>query len=202
MTGLPFEHLNLRRNPFGEFTLEQRAQVAVADRQRFLEFLKQPRAVLQFIGHSGRGKTTHIAALRAHFPDAPYIHLKEDEPIPAIPEAELLFLDESQRFGCLGFARLMKRQARFVLGTHRDHRRACLWAGRPFLSHLISGLNVEKLRQVVEARIEFVRRGTGPVPWIEESTLSSLIEQHGDNIRAIEGDLYHRIQAMASPQAL
>jgi len=65
---LPFAHLNLRRNPFGELDLSQRAALAVVDVDRFVRRLAQPGYAVQFTGDRGRGKTTHLLAILRHFP--------------------------------------------------------------------------------------------------------------------------------------
>ena len=62
---LPFAHLNLRFNPFGEATPEERAKLAVVDIERFAQRLCAPGFAVQFIGEHGRGKSTHLLALHA-----------------------------------------------------------------------------------------------------------------------------------------
>jgi fumarate reductase flavoprotein subunit len=68
--GLPFAHLNLRFNPFGELDLHLRADVAVVDLADWPKRLAAGRFAIQFLADCGRGKTTHLLALRRHFPDA------------------------------------------------------------------------------------------------------------------------------------
>ena len=75
----PFAHLNLRRNPFGELSLEERGRIAVADLDPLAELLAGPPFVLQVIGDCGRGKTSLLVGLRSRFPAAPYVYFPEEE---------------------------------------------------------------------------------------------------------------------------
>ncbi len=62
----PFARLQLFRNPFGELTVAERAELAVIDTERYLQWLTHsPRAALQVIGPCGHGKSTHLRALQA-----------------------------------------------------------------------------------------------------------------------------------------
>ena len=76
---LPFSHLNLRCNPFGELTTEEWATLADVDVEPFLATLLVPHSAIQFIGEKGYGKTTHLLAIRSHFESAGYVHLPEGE---------------------------------------------------------------------------------------------------------------------------
>ncbi len=123
---LPFEHLNLCFNPFGELDEFERSDVAVVvdlDLDAVVERLRIPGHAVQFIGNQGRGKTTHLLALRRFFPDAPYVHVGDMEPIPYIPKENLLFLDESQRIPRRSRREIFHRCASFVIGSHCDHTR-------------------------------------------------------------------------------
>ena len=78
MSSLPFAHLNLRRNPFGEFSVEERAQLAVVDLEPAIAHLSSDvangrGAVVQVLGEKGFGKTTHLLALYSRHPGASYV---------------------------------------------------------------------------------------------------------------------------------
>jgi hypothetical protein len=64
---------------------------------------------------------------------------------------------------------------------------------------LLRGLDVERLRRIVERRISWARRTEGPVPQVPDTTLQALLLRHGDDLRAIEGTLYDAIQCMKEP---
>jgi len=190
---LPFAHLNLRFNPFGEAGLDERAPLAVVE----LPPLGQGE-VVQFVGDCGRGKTTHLLALRARHPGAVYERLDEgqDRCRGPIPSTRLFLLDEAQRLRPSLLLRLLGREGPLALGTHADLSAA---AGRPLLTVQLSGLDVPRLRAIVERRIAWARRRTGLVPVVPDSTLQALIGRHGDDLRAIEGTLYDAFQGMKEP---
>jgi hypothetical protein len=195
--GLPFVHLNLRCNPFGELTPAQRARMAIVESDSYLSFLKQKRAALVFVGHRGRGKTTHLLALQSHFPKAPYVYLPEDGPRPKVPFKEpVLFLDESQRLSWWSRARLFSGPGTLIIGTHCDEEKALRRARRPVQVIPITGLNRARLRSIVDRRINWSRRSRNPVPSFSEADLNILIEHFGDNLRAIEFYLYEVFQGL------
>jgi len=187
---LPFAHLNLRFNPFGEAGLADRGELAVVD-------LPPLRGgdVVQFVGDSGRGKTTHLLALLARYPGAVYERLDEgqDRCRGEVPRTGLFLLDEAQRLRPSLLPRLLGREGPLALGTHADLSAA---AGRPLPSVRLSGLDPARLRAILERRIAWARRGPGPVPVVGDSTLRELIRRHGDDLRAIEGTLYDAFQGM------
>lgn len=209
----PFAHLNLRFNPFGEIDRDDRAKAAVIatqDYERWVNaFLKNPAYILQFSGECGRGKSTHLHLLKKllqeHFPDATYTYYEEDEVVRSLPnKASLLFLDETQRIPKRLRQKLWKRQYALVIATHEDHSKEFEKHGREFEHVVLEGLSVEKLRRVLEGRLELARRTTNtaiptaappqPLPYFPDETIQKLIEQFGDDIRAIEHHLYHVFQ--------
>lgn len=199
---LPFARLNLTRNPFGELPLETRSQLAVLDIEvaPWLERLREPGFALQITGECGRGKTTHLLALRQSFPNAPHLYRPEDEPSPRVPHAPLLFLDEMQRFSAWTRGRLLRRSASFVIGTHGDHRAEFRRAGLDYGTLELRGLSPERLRVILERRVEAARRAPGPVPTFEPATIHALIEHFGDDLRSIQDHLYEVFQRLDAPR--
>jgi hypothetical protein len=203
--GLPFANLNLRRNPFGEPAEEDRAGLAVVDPD-FLDGLErslsEPGFAVQFIGDCGRGKSTHLHALRARFPDAPYVYFAEGERPQPIPGGPVLFLDETQRLPWRTRRRLFGSDVALALGTHRDHSRELVRAGRRVETVRLTGFTTSTLRRIIERRIEWARRGPGPVPSLGPGSVARLHDRFDGDLRAIEGHLYDVFQTLPVPEEL
>lgn len=189
---LPFVHLNLRINPFGEATPDDRARLAVVD----LPVLEDG-GVLQIVGDCGRGKTTHLLALRAAHPEAAYERLDRGQTrCREVPATGLFLVDEAQELERSALRRLLQRRGPLVLGTHFDLSPA---AGRPLPLMGLPDLGRGRLRQIVDRRIEWARRAEGPVPYVSDAMLDRLLARFGDDVRAIESALYDAIQTMKEP---
>ncbi len=139
---------------------------------------------------------THIRALLAHFPEVPYLHLREGERPPLIPHGPVVCVDESQRLSRFARWRLFRRRSALILGTHVDHSHELRRAGRTVETVTIEGLSIERLEQIVSARIDAARRGSDPTPVIESGKLHGLLERYGDDLRGIEGELYDHFQQL------
>ncbi len=193
---LPFEQLNLRWNPFGEPAPEDIASLAVVDVEAYVERLRSPGFAVQYLGEAGRGKSTHLMALHRFFPDMPYLRFPENTRIPRIPHAPVLFLDETQRLPRGLRRRIFSRRGSFVIGTHEDHSAELAQAHVETVSILLSGMTAERLVQIIERRLEWARRGPGPLPRLSDSKITWLIEAFGDDLSAILGCLYEEFQAL------
>lgn len=112
----PYARFGLYRNPFGELTREERAQLAVVDTGGFREFLgcdakrnrdrsplHQARRAVQFYGDCGYGKTTHLLALEAAVTDSVFVYFPQFGPKPNLPQARLHSKKDNRAF------RLLKR---------------------------------------------------------------------------------------------
>jgi hypothetical protein len=190
----PFVHLNLRFNPFGEMDLSDRAELAVVDILPLIGRVSRPGQAIQFIGDKGRGKTTHLLALHHGFPEAPYIHLDIGWR-GQIPQGHPLFIDEVQRVPRLQRQEVFSRPVSFILGTHVDYETELRRAGLE-VQTIEPGplLNADRLETILAKRIEWARRGPGPLPQVSRSTVEQLIKRFGDDVRAMEGNLYEMFQ--------
>lgn len=193
---LAFEHLNLRWNPFGEPAPEDIARLAVAEVEPYVERLRRPGFALQYLGEVGRGKSTHLKALHQFFPNMPYLRFPENAKIPKIPHAPVLFLDETQRLSPSLRRRIFSRKTSFVIGTHEGHSNELARAGVESVSIHLKGLTGERLAQIIERRIEWARRGPGPLPAVSGSKIARLIEECGDDLSAILASLYEEFQIL------
>ena len=197
MTVLAFAHVNLRRNPFGELTRDERTQLAVVEIHEALEHLTLPRSSVQIVGEKGHGKTTHLLAIASHFSDSSYVHIPEGQRCVIPTDGEPLLIDEAQRLTLHQRWRLLRSSRRLILGTHVDLAQGLSRAGRPVLTLEANRLtDADRVHTILNARIQFVRRAPGPIPSITKATASRLFAQFGSDLRSIEHSLYHDFQQL------
>jgi len=196
MISLAFENLNLRWNPFGEPAVEDRATLAVVDVEAYVERLRKPGFAVQYLGEAGRGKSTHLMALHQSFPDMPYLKFPENTKIPKIPHAPVLFLDETQRLPPRLRRKIFSRKASFAIGTHEDHSLELAKAHKETVSIHLRDLTPDRLEEIIERRLEWARRGPGPLPRIPSSKINQLIVTYEDDLSAIMECLYEEFQAL------
>lgn len=194
---LPFAHLNLRRNPFGEVPPEHRGRLAVVDLDPFLDRLTEPGFVVEFLGESGRGKTTHMRALWDHFRDAPFVKVTNNPRQYHVPRGPVVFIDEAQ-FLMRWHRRRTFRQNKtsFVVGTHESLASTYERHGLAYESVEVGGTDPDSVAEMIERRVEWARRGPDEVPKVSDRAVTALIERHGDDLRAIEHHLYEIFQEL------
>ena len=193
MLTLPFAHLNLRYNPFGELDACTRARIAVVE-----PLTVEPGEVLQVLGEAGRGKTTHLLAVAQQLPGSVYEYVPEGESryrARTFPAAGYL-LDEAQRVRPALLRRLFARAPQLVIASHED---LTPLSRRPIRTVRIEGLGLAKLDAIIRARVEAARRGPGPLPRVELEQQQRLIQRFGDDLRAIESHLYDLFQQLEGP---
>lgn len=196
---LPFAHLNLRRNPFGELPRAEWAELAVADVESVVARLCTERYAVQYLGREGRGKTTHLLAIASHFPGAAFVYIGEGER-PAIPRGRPLLIDEYQRLSPLRRWRVLRRRVPLAIASHEDVSEELARAGYRVETVRLDGrLNAAELWAMLNRRIERCRRGPGAVPRVSPPAASCLMERFGDDVRAIEWHLYHCIENLREP---
>ncbi|HUP24503.1 MAG TPA: hypothetical protein VNB06_16360 [Thermoanaerobaculia bacterium] len=190
-----YGHLNLTRNPFGEAAAADRVATAVTELGDLPERLARPGFALQILGDSGRGKTTHLLALRQFFPEAPWVRV-DPGASPRMPAGTPLFVDEAQHLSPWRRRRLYRHRVRsLALGTHVDLQAELERAG--YQVHTIrpaAEVSVERLEAIFNARIAWAMRAPGPVPVVPRRTIEALIAHAHDDVRAMEGLLYDALQ--------
>jgi energy-coupling factor transporter ATP-binding protein EcfA2 len=187
---LAFSHLNLRFNPFGEPSDHERAGLAwVATRDL------EAGETIQFVGESGRGKTTHLMALAARHPAAVYEKLQEGQDRWTVEMAEGVpfLLDEAQRAHPRRLRALLRSGRAVALGTHAD---LSALAPRPIRTIQVGGVGLSQIGAIVARRIEWARRSAGPVPSLSAAALAILVAKHGDDVRSLLGELYDVFQTL------
>jgi hypothetical protein len=187
---LPYSHLNLRVNPFGEPDLGERARLAVVTLPPWTADVP-----LQLIGGCGSGKTTHLLALQARHLDSQYyrLDLGQDRLPRRSADSAPLIVDEAQRLRRSHLRNLVQRHGRLALGSHED---LSVVAGRPFVTVRLGGWTLDRVRSIVKRRIEWARRGAGPVPTVSDAFLQALLARHNDSVRGIEWELYDVFQKL------
>jgi hypothetical protein len=194
----PYARFNLFRNPFGELTREERAELAVVEVEPWLGLLRCRSTAIQFIGPCGHGKTTHLLAILKGMPESTYVYLPPDGPQPAIPCDRPLLIDEAQRLTFRQRRRVFRKGGPLVLGTHEDLANPLQSFGFDVLTvHVAADQSVDKLTSILTQRIEASRLSSAPVPRIPRQLVLNLYRQCGSNVRLIEQILYDQFQHAA-----
>lgn len=186
-----FSQLNLRCNPFGELSAEERGRLAVLNVDSIQPRRFQPVQIIADVGH---GKTTHLLALAHRVANALYEYVPcGSNSFHSRPGPDQLFLlDEAQRVRRSHLRSLCRFHPWLVFGTHED---LSPWCPHPLRTLQLTTLSLEKLQQVVQARLLWARDpAIGDPPLVSAALLEELRSRHGANIRAIEDELYNRYQ--------
>ncbi len=205
MSRLPavrFPLLNLWRNPFGELTTEQRAELALCDLSRELAWLRNgppgERRVVEFLGPCGHGKTSHLFALSKAFPLARYIYVPPRAVGFRLPADAQLLVDEADRLPWRARRQLMNGVDVLAIGVHRSLKAGFARRGVAVLTRDVSNLCVAAtLCQIFQRRID----ASTVDPHATALTFTpadakKLIQRYGDDIRAMEHYLYERVQLL------
>lgn len=205
--GSPYARIGLWRNPFGELTRGERAELAVIDVARCLEKLSHSRSALQILGPCGRGKTTHLLAIELAVSGCGYVYFPEDGSQPPLPRGRPLLVDEAQRLGWRRRWQLLRVTGPLVLGTHVDMSGLLQRGGFD-----VSTIDVSipktpaELQRIFNFRIEASRLDARCTlvgdrrPHTLCLTLDDVVDLHqqfGSNIRRMEHHLYDVFQHLA-----
>ena len=192
---LPFSHIYLRFNPFGELDQQQRVEVAVVDVSKYKYMLNEDGNAIQFLADHGRGKTTHLLYLYQYYSGAEFTQLYPGDK-PDMSQRLMRFVDSVENMSKHERMTMYKNTPSLACTTHTDLTKELTAAGYKVLNIIVSLNDTEKIRQVFNRRIEFSRRCKGDIPVINEHIVESLIKQFGDDIRAMEHCLYNKFQNM------
>ena len=199
---LPYAHLNLRRNPFGELTVDDWIILADVEIDDEVAALSNSRTAIQYVGEKGHGKTTHLLAIRSRFPNAGYLHIPEGER-RKLPSGAPILIDEAQRLTVWQRWRLFRSSIPLVLGTHRDFATELARSGRHVTTiEVARRTDTARLHRLLNSRIAVVRRGPGTIPSISHGTTNELLKRFGPDIRAIVHTLYSEFQTLSEPTAI
>jgi hypothetical protein len=194
-----YANLNLRFNPFGRLTPEEEGALArpLVNVEALVARLRMPGFAVQFLGASGRGKSTHLFAIRQHFPEAPYLYLPAGQPAPEIPGGPVLFIDEMQRLSRRQRKDVLSRRASLVIGSHTNHANEFRRAGLAYDVRRLDKVTVARLCAILNGRIGYARRDPNrPAPVIGATDAQALIHRFGADQWAMIEYLYGRVEAM------
>ncbi|MCO4747807.1 MAG: hypothetical protein KC912_23630 [Proteobacteria bacterium] len=197
-----YAHLNLRINPFGELPPHVRSRLAVANTAPLVEALRKPGTAVQLVGRCGRGKSSHLLALHRELPESHYARLWTDQPPPSALSGDILLIDEADAVWAGTRLRLLRRGRSVAVAVHRDQSWILRLAGFRVLTVEVGSVDRERLRAIVQRRIEFARLGPGPLPGLDDPVLDALLDTHGDDIRAMETPLYAAFQTLQAVEDL
>ena len=206
MTSLPFARLNLRWNPFGEPALEEHQALFVGGLEDWPSFLRPEPArngggalrALQLLGPSGCGKTTSLRSLKEFFPDATLVAWCPVHGWPELPatQASVLLVDDAHMAGGALLRRFRGYRA-LALATQKDLAGSFRVSGFETRTvRMPERVGIGRLEEMVQRRLEWARRVTGPLPGVGTSTLQELLDLHGPDLKAIQADLYDRYQQL------
>ncbi len=190
---LPFAHLNLRFNPFGELTREERAATAVVNLNDIPELHTKDRVAVQFMGEHGRGKSTHLIALHKQFKDSPYtqIHIGDK---PTFNKDPIQFIDSIEILSASRRKKIYRSTNILAITTHNDLSKELQSAGFEVISKRIFFESEQALKKIINNRIEFARRDAGDLPNVDLNTIRQLISKFNDDVRTMEHHLYDVFQ--------
>jgi hypothetical protein len=107
-----------------------------------------------------------------------------------------LFIDDAQMMG-KGMLARTRRFPGVVVATQVDMGMSFRKAGFDVRTRWVPDtIGQRHLQAIVERRLEWARRGPGPIPRVGKKARSGLLGRHGHNLRAMLADLYDRYQQL------
>ena len=155
-----YQELGLRRNPFAAWQLDEPIPDAFVSRGVPDPPMPKSKTLVQVIGESGYGKSTHLHHWRKQSP-GPY-HYIPRRPLAARrttpPLEDLVYGDEIDRMPRSirrrWFYDLAARNATLVIGTHADLSRLGRRAGFTVVTHWLAPIGLDDLEKMITARLE------------------------------------------------
>ncbi|VAW67624.1 hypothetical protein MNBD_GAMMA08-3034 [hydrothermal vent metagenome] len=192
---LPFIHLNLRFNPFGELTLEQRKEVAIVDTHSLKKSLNKKSVAIQLLADHGRGKTTYLFSLHKEYSSAPYIKIQVGDK-PRFSPCAIRFVDSVENMTKKSRIDLYKKSDSLAFTTHADLSKELIKHGFTVITKKISTADESTLMKIFSRRIRYAQRSEGEVPRINLQAIKKLQRIYKDDVRAMESHLYEKIQKL------
>ncbi len=198
----PFEHLNLRRNPFGDISdVAREADLVAGPLDAWVEWVRARGHMLAFVGPRGCGKSTRLRASYervASETDATVqlTGVVDDEPIEW-PSADILMVDEAQ-FVRRSEWRTLERSPpdSLVVASHEELSGVARRFDFQMKTIDCGGADVSRVRQMVRARFDAMRRDDGPIPTVTDDGCEWLVAEYGSDLRASVSHLYEVVQRL------
>lgn len=194
-TALPFAHINLCFNPFGELDKTDRSYLAVVNLDNLPILLNKSGQAIQFVADHGRGKSTHLIALHQQFAQAPYVQLHAGSR-PSFTASDLCFIDSIENLSFFKRLKVYRKMGSLALTTHRNLSLELSLAGYQVTTISVALTDTHTLQQVFNRRIEHARRNAGPVPVLDLHHIQKLQKRFSDDIRSMEHYLYNIFQSL------
>ena len=196
---LPFQHLNLKYNPFGAVTDEEVGDliVPVLNFQELSDFLNtHTNSIIQIYGQKGRGKTTHLIGLHEqYFKDFPIVFLERNKKKPPIPKAEIIFVDGVHKLNWFQRWRLWNRKQNLVFVSHFDYSNEFKNRKNAYLAFEIKGWESMHLKTILDNRIKMaILNPNEKCPEISLERAEELAQKYGDDYLEIVAELYDYFQ--------
>ncbi len=192
---LPFIHLNLRFNPFGELTPDQRKELAVVNIDSLKASLNKEAVAIQFLADHGRGKTMHLLFLHRYYSSAEYIKIYQDDK-PAFSMQAVRFVDSVENLSKKSRFDLYNKTSSIAFTTHTDLSGELTDAGFNVITQNICMDDESILNQIFSRRIKYAQRNAGHVPVVNQLAIKKLKTLYGDDIRSMEAHLYELFQSL------
>lgn len=158
------------------------------------------KALVQVIGRSGYGKTTHVQHWRAqtpgpyhYIPRRPYVERWHEPPL-----ADIVYGDEIDRMPATlrrrWFHQLGEAESTVVIGTHLDLTRVATRAGLKVITHHLGRADRVVLEQMIDLRLESVALCDVPTPRFTTDELD-LVWTESAGVPAEADVICHRLLA-------
>ena len=157
-----------------------------------------PSLAIEFLGKQGRGKTTHLRYIQQWLNVYPiFLLTKTNANLSKILDhsSDVVFVDSIHHLSLLERVQLFKVKRVIVYTTHWSRKYTCLLAGKECYSIPFKGITTDKLKRILENRLELAANSNINVSEIFlERDLQALIKKYGDNYRGILNYLYEQYQ--------
>ncbi len=185
-------------NPFGGLKEEELEHVfvPVLEIEKLVEIIRNgPPSIIEFVGKMGRGKTTHLIFLQKFFPDTKIQLLEKGELFFPETETGLLFIDSIGEVPFLKRIKLYRdSKVTIVFSTHFSRRAESAFFRKPFFSFRVKGLTSERLKIILEKRIELAASKSYDGVIFTNEIADFLVNKYNDDLRSILRFLYLKFE--------